>query len=148
MTWRRRSSSLRTPAAGIVDGRRKPGASTPRMNGCGAGRKIGLRRSILQASALEPGIEAPRTGAREGDVKEDEAVKNRVITVVKDRKEAPRKMAEEISERHLARHDEGRRPREQAGEHQQTADEFDHTREPVNREGRRCRQRGREAEQA
>jgi len=56
-------------------------------------------------------------------------------------------MGEEIGERHLARQDEGGRPREQAGGQQRPADQLERAGKPAEREQRRQRIGGREAEQ-
>ena len=44
-----------------------------------------------------------------GDVEEHKAIQDRAVAAVEDREEAVRRVAKEIGERHLARHDEPRR---------------------------------------
>jgi len=48
-------------------------------------------------------IQAPRPGAGEGDVQEDEAIQDRRVAAIDNREKAVRRMAHEIGERHLAR---------------------------------------------
>src|SRR5579862_175499 len=57
-------------------------------------------------------VEAQRPRAGKGEIEKDEAIENRGVAEVEDRKEAARRVAVKIGNRHLARHDEGRRSRE------------------------------------
>src|SRR3569833_3084954 len=81
-------------------------------------------RQVQALPALAPDrVEAPRTCAGKREIEEDEAIQDRAIPAVEDREEVARLVADEIGERHLARLDEGGRPREQAEQHQDRPDE-------------------------
>ena len=87
-------------------------------------------------------VETPRTGAGSCEIKKDEAVEDRQLAFVQDRKEALRGMHHEIGDRRHARGQERGRPGEQADDQQNSADEFDDAgiaRHGIEIEGRQMR---------
>src|SRR5689334_17929030 len=100
--------STGTPKRPVPPVRSVTSGSSPPRNGSRSRRKISRRRgSRRSALVLKPGVDAPRASSRESEIKEDKAIKYRPVAPIEDGEESVRKMADEIGECHLARHDEG-----------------------------------------
>ena len=81
-------------------------------------------------------VEAPHPGAREDQVKGNEAIKDFERATVYYRHETARRSIGKIpiGDRHLSRHNEGRRAREQTNRNQRATDDLD---QPANTEHRK-----------
>src|SRR5260370_734104 len=99
--------------------------------------KVQSSRGRLALTEEYP-VEAPGAAAGEGKIEEDEAVEDRGIAAIEDREEIDRRVRHEIGDRHVARQDEGNRPREQAERQQRAANELDHALISIEREQRRA----------
>src|SRR5258708_23659301 len=77
-----------------------------------------LRSAVKSSFTTDQRIGAPRPGAGEGEIEENEAVERRQLAAVQQRIESLAGMRHEIGGRGEAREDEGDRPREQAAAEQ------------------------------
>src|ERR1700676_4398972 len=75
-------------------------------------------------------IEAPRPGAGESKIQERKAKADGEVAFAEDRKEAARKMLDEIGCGHFAGQDECHRPGEQPQDKKRAADQFEHAGDP------------------
>jgi hypothetical protein len=73
-------------------------------------------------------VKAERPRISEGEIKEDEAIKDRRIPAIVDRKKALRRMRQEVGNRHRARRQKRCRPGEQAQRDQRPANQLDNAR--------------------
>src|ERR1700687_4203088 len=88
---------------------------------------LGPRRVRLKRRPdAQVSVEAPRTAAGEGKIQKCETKADGEIAFIQNRKEAVRKMFDEISRRHFAGEDKTHRSREQAENKQCAADQFEH----------------------
>jgi hypothetical protein len=98
--------------------------------------------------AAAGGVDAPGAAAGDGEIQEDEAIEDGRVATVEYGEKTARGVRHEIGEGHFTRQDEGHRPGEQADQHQQAAEQFQHARQPRQREQFRAGiGRGREAQQ-
>src|ERR1700674_3783978 len=71
-------------------------------------------------------IEAPRPAAGESEIQERKAKADGEVAFAEDRKEAARKMLDEIGRGHFAGQDECHRAGEKAQDQKRAADQFEH----------------------
>src|SRR6266478_1936527 len=71
-------------------------------------------------------VEAPRPAAGESKIQECKTKADREIAFTDSRKEAARKMFDEIGRGHFAGQDKSHRPREQAKDQERAADQLEH----------------------
>lgn len=91
-----------------------------------------LRSSALPlVLAAQRGVGAPRASTCGGEIQKREAEQDRQRAIIGERREqTARRMTEEIGERHQARQDKRRNPREESNGEQRAESEFEHARIP------------------
>src|SRR5439155_1436247 len=95
--------------------------------------------TIERSSGLPPplGIQAPRPRPGGGEIKPDKAEQDGGMPLIEHRPKALWRVAQEIRDRHLARENEGHRPREQSDEEEQAAKRLEHPGDAGQRRDRR-----------
>src|SRR5258707_2467933 len=92
-----------------------------------------LRSAVKSSFAPDQRIGAPRPGAGEGEIEENEAIERRKFAAVQQRIESLAGMRDEIGGGGKARENEGDRPREQADREQDAPDQFNQPADPRQR---------------
>src|SRR5258707_1348765 len=108
-----------------TDARAQKSKSRPGRGPRAALKCASLRSAVKSSFAPDQRIGAPRPGAGEGEIEENEAVERGKFAAVQQRIESLAGMRHEIGGGGEARENEGNRPRKQADGEQQAADQFD-----------------------
>ena len=100
----------------------------------GTPNETGGRRRGRRAPLSAHRVEAPGAGAGEDEIEEDQAVEDRRVAAVQRGVDALRGVRDPVGGGHQARQDEGDRTGEEAEDQQRAAHEFEHARDPRQRE--------------